>query len=514
MGIWQQIRSGSIRSKILMGFMAVMLFADTAGMIAIWNLGRVKEATSQVAGESLPRIQRAQEASAAIHRMRIAQLRTILADEDDDRKAGEAAVKASIDEVRQLVADIRAASQLPEQATKAQDFATHWEAYLKGNDKAMALTGEFGLKAMGGAYQALFDTLKADVHGMIQAESQAADASAAAADATYRNTKFLLIGVLLVANVFGFITAAVVSARIATPLAAAAANAKAVAKGDLTQHLTASGTDEVSVLAEALNDMQHGLRDLVQRVRDGVESMHSASVEIASGGVDLSNRTERQVCALEDTSNAIAQLTNTVQRNAETSRKANVAADEAASAARQGGEVTNQIVEAMSRITSSSERISAIVSVIDGIAFQTNLLALNAAVEAARAGEQGRGFAVVASEVRGLAQRVAQSAREIKTLIEDSSAVINHGAALVQDAGHTMKNVVSRSDEVTQLVASITASTQQQANDISNLNQSIASISDSTQQNAALAEQSASAVTSLKDQGANLDAAVAVFKLS
>jgi methyl-accepting chemotaxis protein len=228
--------------------------------------------------------------------------------------------------------------------------------------------------------------------------------------------------------------------------------------------------------------------------------------------MDLSNRTEQQASDLLETTQAISLLSENVGGNAASARRAAQVAGEASAVARRGGEVTARVIETMGRISASSTRIAEIVGVIDGIAFQTNILALNAAVEAARAGEQGRGFAVVASEVRSLAQRSAQSAREIKTLIAQSVEVVHQGTGLVRDAGSTMEDMLSRADEVASLIQGIFSATEAQAGDISRLDKSIARINDATHQNSALVEESAAAAASLQEQGRQLGEAIAAFK--
>jgi hypothetical protein len=179
-----------------------------------------------------------------------------------------------------------------------------------------------------------------------------------------------------------------------------------------------------------------------------------------------------------------------------------------------GGEVVGQVVHSMSSINESSKKIADIISVIDGIAFQTNILALNAAVEAARAGEQGRGFAVVASEVRTLAQRSAAAAKEIKALITDSVAKVNDGSKLVDQAGHTMEEIVTAVKRVTDIMAEIAAASQEQTSGIEQVNQAITQMDQVTQQNAALVEEAAAAAESMQEQAQSLTKAVAIFKLA
>jgi methyl-accepting chemotaxis protein len=509
-------RTFTIRGKLFAAFLAVMLMADLGGAIALVNLSRVNDGARGLATESLPRTRAAAALQAAVHDLRIAQYRVMLTDEDADRKAAEADVARTIAASQSLAGHLAAKGEAsagePARAAAAQRVAEHWAAYLKGNERAMALTGEFGLKAMGGDYAKLFESLSADIDQLSAYESTRADARAAQAEATFATTSALVVGVLLVANIGGLLTAALVSARIARPLSAAAGSARAVAHGDLTQSLPPRGNDEVGQLVGALDDMQRGLRDLVGKVREGVDTMATASAEIAGGSMDLSTRTEQQAAELMVTAQAVSKLSQAVTSNAATAREATAHAHEASQVARRGGAVTQQVVETMDRINESSSRITEIVGVIDGIAFQTNILALNAAVEAARAGEQGRGFAVVAGEVRSLAQRCTQSAREIKQLIEASTQVIAQGGELVQDAGRTMGDMVSRSEAVAALVERIFAATDAQSGDIAHLDRSIARINDATHRNAALLEQSAAAAASLKDQGDRLGQAVAEFR--
>src|SRR5258706_4773276 len=208
------------------------------------------------------------------------------------------------------------------------------------------------------------------------------------------------------------------------------------------------------------------------------------------------------------------QMTASVRTNADNARQANQLAASASEAAAKGGAVVGQVVSTMEGITAASKKIAEIITVIDGIAFQTNILALNAAVEAARAGEQGRGFAVVAAEVRSLAQRSAQAAREIKSLISDSVEQVATGSRLVNDAGQTMSDIVHQVQRVTDLIGEITSATLEQSSGIGQVNQAVTQLDQMTQQNAALVEQSGAAAESLREQANRLAQAVAVFKLA
>lgn len=292
--------------------------------------------------------------------------------------------------------------------------------------------------------------------------------------------------------------------------------ANAVADGDLTltQHINTTGRDEVSQLFQALTRMSGQLITMVQNVRQNSDNVATASAEIAQGNLDLSHRTEQQASALEQTAASMEQLGTTVRQNAENAQQANQLARGASLVATKGGEVVGQVVQTMQAINDSSRKISDIIGVIDGIAFQTNILALNAAVEAARAGEQGRGFAVVASEVRNLAQRSAQAAKEIKSLIAASVDRVDQGTSLVDKAGETMTEIVEAIQRVTDIMGEISTASNEQNAGVMQVGQAVIEMDKATQQNAALVEESAAAAESLKGQAQQLVQTVAGFKLN
>ena len=288
---------------------------------------------------------------------------------------------------------------------------------------------------------------------------------------------------------------------------------QAIARGDLTARMEGDFHGVFARMRDDANATVAQLTDIVGRIQDASTSINTAAGEIASGNSDLSRRTEQQAANLEETAASMEELTSTVRQNAESARQANQLAIGAASVASQGGEVVGKVVTTMTDIEQSSKKIAEIISVIDGIAFQTNILALNAAVEAARAGEQGRGFAVVASEVRTLAQRSANAAKEIKDLIENSVSKVADGSALVHQAGATMGEIVASVQRVTDIMAEISAASQEQSAGIEQVNQTIVQMDETTQQNAALVEEATAAARSMEEQAHALAESVAVFKL-
>ena len=292
-------------------------------------------------------------------------------------------------------------------------------------------------------------------------------------------------------------------------------NIDALAQGgaDLTQRLPTSNSPEFNAVAQSFNHFIGYLQGLMRQVGDSALAITAASREIASGNANLSSRTEDQASSIVETAASMEQLTGTVRQNADNATHANQLAGNASQVAARGTEVVRQVVSTMGEIHHSSRKVVDIISVIDSIAFQTNILALNAAVEAARAGEQGRGFAVVASEVRNLAQRSANSAREIKKLIEESVANIDAGSQLVEQAGETMDELMQGVSSVTTLMSEIMSASREQSMGIEQVNVAITQLDGTTQQNAPLVEQVSAAAQAMEEQSVQLEQVVQSFRL-
>jgi len=297
------------------------------------------------------------------------------------------------------------------------------------------------------------------------------------------------------------------------PLNMAIEIANTLAAGDLQTKITNEFSDEFGILIKSLSQMGINLRATVSDIRNSAESVRLASSGIASGNMDLSQRTEEQASSLEETASSMEELTSAVKQNADNAKQADHFSINASNIALKGGQMMNDVVSTMSSISDSSHKIASIISVIDGIAFQTNILALNAAVEAARAGEQGRGFAVVATEVRNLAQRSATAAKEIKNLINDSVGKVEFGTKLVSESGKTMEEIVTSIKHVAEIMSEITLASQEQSSGIEQINQAVTQMDEVTQQNAALVEEAAASAESLESQAKDLTGAISIFKL-
>ncbi len=291
--------------------------------------------------------------------------------------------------------------------------------------------------------------------------------------------------------------------------------AQSAAAGDLTRRIATEGkSGNLLALSQAINSMADGMTHIVSQIRTAVEAVRTGTDEISKGNTNLSQRTEEQASSLEETASSMEEMTSTVRQNADNAAQANQLATAARNQAEKGGEIVSEAVTAMASINEASSRIADIIGVIDDIAFQTNLLALNAAVEAARAGEQGRGFAVVAAEVRTLASRSAAAAKEIKSLIQDSVARVEHGTRLVGQSGQSLSDIVTAVKKASDIVAEIAAACQEQASGIDQVNKAVTALDQVTQQNAALVEQAASAAESLSEEAQTLDSMMANYQIA
>jgi aerotaxis receptor len=301
--------------------------------------------------------------------------------------------------------------------------------------------------------------------------------------------------------------------RIVAPLKFALETIRAMAGGDLTRKIDTELPHETGRLLRALYQLNTNLHSVMGEIRDNLQSMLSATGNIADGNNDLSARTDSQAAALEETAASMEQLTSAVKQNADNTTQGTAAVRDALTIAEKGGAMMSKVVATIAEISESSGKISDIVGIINGIASQTNLLALNAAVEAARAGDAGRGFAVVATEVRDLAQRSAAAAKEIKQLIDFSADKVEAGTVLARDAGATMREIIDAVNRVTAIIAEISSASVEQSGGISQVNDAVSQMDQMTQQNASLVQDAATATTALNHQGHRLMQALAVFKL-
>ena len=445
----------------------------------------------------------------------------ILTDDDKEKKAIGAQIAKARDDVRQRLKDYELLAADDEDRGLLKAVREGAEAYFAGEEKILKASEDSAsdptqgtaAREMNMAARAVFLPLRQNVAKWWDYNEKLAGVTTASAEAAYRRVLWIFGIASLVALVIGVLAALSITRSITGPVQRASEAVKAVAAGDLTQRLHSSSRDELGQLLTMLDEMTQNLARMVSGVRMGCDQLNVAAAEIAQGNADLSARTESQASSLEETAASVEQMAAQIKANADNARQADQLANHASEVAGAGGTAVGEVVTTMDAISTSSRKISDIIGTIDGIAFQTNILALNAAVEAARAGEQGRGFAVVAGEVRLLAQRSAEAAKEIKSLIGDSVSKVESGSAQVLAARETIGQMVNEVRKVTDLVGEITVSSREQSEGVGQINAAVSQLDQATQQNAALVEQTAAAAESMRMQTAKLSEAVAAFRV-
>ncbi|AKJ28599.1 methyl-accepting chemotaxis protein [Caldimonas brevitalea] len=510
-----QFRIGP-RLAIVFGF--VIALSILSNVLALRNLAQLQANLDDIVNDNYVKVRLTRQLGQSIQT--VTSIITHVVFLDDPARVEQE--RAKLPAARELyVTSLKALEQMPTDATGKANRARIADTIAKargfsGKILELAAAGQRAEAArllVQDSMPATDEVLAAIAANIAYQEHNSAAQYQAAAD-DYRTARTTMIVSALLCVLLAAVAAFTLTRSITRPLAQARQMLQKVAEGDLSNRVEVDRRDEVGELLNGLRTMQHKLSELVQDVRRNADGVATASVQIAQGNQDLSGRTEQQAASLEQTAASMEELNSTARQNAANANQANDLARAASAVAQRGGEVVGQVVSTMREINDSSRRIADIIGVIDGIAFQTNILALNAAVEAARAGEQGRGFAVVATEVRSLAQRSAGAAKEIKSLIGASVDRVEVGTGLVDQAGHTMSEIVQGIARVTDLLGGIAVASQEQTQGIEQVSAAVSGMDQVTQQNAALVEQAAAAAESLKGQAGALVSTVGAFRLA
>ena len=337
----------------------------------------------------------------------------------------------------------------------------------------------------------------------------------AKSEARLKTNQMIIIAVSAGAAVLAILLAWLITRAVVRPVVKTHSMLQDIAQGDgdLTARLEIDSKDEIGALGQEFNTFVEKLQTIMIDVRDRAQRVNNGASEISVGNESLADRLQQEASAIEETNASMEAMAAGIKSSAEASEQADALTGQATRAAADGGQVVKEAVQAMTLVAESSSRINEVVDLVNEIAFQTNLLALNASVEAARAGEAGRGFAVVAGEVRNLAQRSADAAKEIQTLIKESVHRVQEGNELVTKSGQSLDSIITAVEGAAQLIAGLTTTARQQAMSVDEISQAIRQMDDVVQQNAALVEETASASEGLAGEADGLDTLVGRFKL-
>ncbi|WP_374584983.1 methyl-accepting chemotaxis protein [Pseudoduganella sp.] len=512
-----------VGTRLLLSFIAIALSGAVVAGIGIVNMGKIHDMNERMYEQELLGLSNIKEANISLIYIGRAMRSVLLSSSEADRATHLGRVEQRRAELRNYLAEADKRFYTPTGRAALAQLHRDLAAYdadvqqLVQRVKSQPLQennelANFVMNSMAKKANVVDDRMTE----LAKMKEKNAEDAAKAGAAMYESSRSFMIMLVIGSAMMGLGLGAWITRSLQRQLggepAEAAAIASRIAEGDLSVDIRTKPNDNSSMLF-ALSRMRDSLANIVGQVRAGTETIATATQQIAVGNQDLSSRTEQQAGSLEETASSMEELTSTVRQNADNARQANQLATTASEVATRGGAVVAQVVDTMGAINEASRRVVDIISVIDGIAFQTNILALNAAVEAARAGDQGRGFAVVANEVRTLAHRSADAAKEIKALIENSVTCAETGSKLVDQAGRTMDEVVASIASVSDIMAEISAASNEQSTGIDQINTAITEMDHVTQQNAALVEEAAAAAESLQSQAGQLSELVAVFTL-
>ncbi|MGM0692310.1 MAG: methyl-accepting chemotaxis protein [Pseudomonadota bacterium] len=520
------MRLFTIKSRLIVLISIMLLLLASVGLL---GLSGMNTATRSADALYKGNLQTAQQLAQLNERLREAMMELAISAQHDPRLAVSELhdhptqmhldkVEANLADIDALWADIRDAEHRGRAQTLTDQFDAQYQRLLENGirpamplyaDAAFNQANEIVFVEAMPPFRELIDTLAA----LIAEEERQASASYQATVAHADQLRWVVIGVLAAGLILGALLGTLLMRRILRPLGQARHHLQQMAEGDFTAQIHPHGHDEVSEMLRVLADSRNHIRELILNIQRSAESISTASVQISSGNTDLAQRTEEEASSLQETAASMEEVATTVKHNTDHTGEANQLAHQASSSASQGGERVEQAVQKMHDMARSSEEISSIISMIDGIAFQTNILALNASVEAARAGEQGRGFAVVAGEVRKLAQRSAESAKQIQALIDRNGEIVHEGSQLVEGVGTSMQEIVDNIARVSTLMEEVNRASEEQTRAVEQVNVAISQMDRTTQQNAALVEQTDTASSALEAQARDLASEVRFFRV-
>lgn len=512
-----KMKGMTIKSKILMAFSILLLLLAFISGSALYRLGEAQDNISKIVTEDYPTTALGNDIIREVTKSATLLLKATIEKDPEKRTLIINNIISKTEGLNTIYAKLNKAADDEASQSMLKDIALTRSEYVKSRSKVInALqTDPQSAIAEYNSVTSDYESLYLEkIQKFINLQRSEMQDSYTGFLQDYNQSKLVMILITLVSLAFGLITAVVIAKAIVTPIRHVVEAATRIARGDLGADIKVMSKDETGQLASAVHHMQEELKKIVTEIRSGAENIATGSSQIMAGTRDLSARTEEQASSVEQTAASMEQISSTVRNTGANTASASQLSERASHAAKDNGRLMASLTQEIQNISSSAGKMSDIINLIDSIAFQTNILALNAAVEAARAGEHGKGFAVVAQEVRNLAQKTANSSKDIRTLIENSTQQSIRGLEMVRQVNGKMDDMVLDVDNVSGILKEIERASLEQSDGVHQINIAIGQIDTTTQQNAALVEESVAASEMLNEQARVMKDLVSVFRIA
>ncbi len=506
----------SIRSKITLSFCFLLFLLVLISIHSIYRLGEAKDKIEKIIFEDYPTTVLGNDVIQDVYSSSSLLLNSLISTDEVKKNEILSQLRAKSKEIEDLYSKIRMEADDKQSQVILREITKKRSEYIKSRDDVVNYIQTNTDSAIN-EYESRTRIYEKEyirtINNFIALQRDEMKHSYDEFLKDYSQSKVVMSIITIICIVTGLAVSIIISGAIVRPIKHAVEAATRIAKGNLETDIHITTKDETGMLTKAISNMQDELRRIVNEIRGSSENIATGSSQIMAGTRDLSARTEEQASSLEQTAASMEQISSTVKNTGDNTAKASQLSVKASNAVQDNEKLMSDLTLEIQNISNSAEKMADIINLIDSIAFQTNILALNAAVEAARAGEHGKGFAVVAQEVRNLAQKTANSSKDIRHLIENSTQQSVRGLEMVSQVNMKMSEMVKDVDSVASILNEIEYASHEQSAGVNQINIAIGHIDTTTQQNAALVQESVAASVMLNEQANVMKKLVSVFRV-